>query len=318
MPRGKRAGAPTKPKQTPKASASKKKVEAEAVRKRGAAAPAPKPEPAAAPKPRGRPPAVKPEPLTEQQHQALFHANYRRFKRFKTEIADRREELAGEVGAYREWLKERRREGNYLEQFETALKIEADQGRAIAARWEMERRVAGWMGGAEQLRFDFVPDRKPAVDKAHEEGRAACYAGVPRHAPYPVSTEQERAWYAGYDEGQEVLLKGFKAPMAPEEPAAEPPAEAVAEQHQNGAYVDGQADANGTADGRPVGSVPVDGDINAAVDAVDAVPGEPVTSGVPITRSAYEASKDDRPRHLQQRDADAAIGTEMPTHETVQ
>lgn len=94
----------------------------------------------------------------------------------------------------------------------------------IEAEIARKHRVARWMGlpvGAEPLMFEMV-DRRPAVDIAYDNGKAAGMAGETQKPPYDTSVPQYQRWLEGWHDGQEILGSAFKK-LEPIDPPADPP-----------------------------------------------------------------------------------------------
>ena len=96
---------------------------------------------------------------------------------------------------------------------------------AVEAEIARKHRIARWMGlpvGAQPVMFETV-DRRPAVDIAHVNGKAAGMAGETAQPPYDTSVPQYQRWLEGWHDGQEILGSAFKK-LEPMEVAPPPPA----------------------------------------------------------------------------------------------
>lgn len=114
-----------------------------------------------------------------------------------------------------------------------ALALEAPGGKmALEAEIARKHRVARWMGlpvGAEPMMFDMV-DRRPAIDIAYDNGKAAGMAGENQKPPYDTSVPQYQRWLEGWHDGQEILASAFKKLEPMEAPSAPPQSEQSSEQ----------------------------------------------------------------------------------------
>lgn len=75
-----------------------------------------------------------------------------------------------------------------------------------------------WSGASVGTQFDLLDpteDRRPAVERAYDEGKVAGMEGKPRRPPYDVSVPQHHEWQRGWHDGQVALArKGFReAPL---------------------------------------------------------------------------------------------------------
>lgn len=75
-----------------------------------------------------------------------------------------------------------------------------------------------WSGASVGTQFDLLDpseDRRPAVDRAFDEGKLAGMEGKVRKPPYDPSVPQHQQWINGWNVGQEAKARaGFKAPAA--------------------------------------------------------------------------------------------------------
>lgn len=172
-----------------------------------------------------------PAELNDDQKAALFHDHLRNYRNRLDILATARKEHDTEKANVRNFLKLAKAEGTSEADLKFALGLETDGGEAaFKALVERQITLARWT--AKEAGFQgalFAEDRTPAVDKAYVEGKAACMADKPRRPPYSTNTEQERAWFTGYDDGQAVLSKGFRKPLTPAQDSTPPAAPPVAE-----------------------------------------------------------------------------------------
>lgn len=94
-----------------------------------------------------------------------------------------------------------------------AIALEEPGGQmAVEAEIARKHRIARWMGfpvGAEPMLFD-MQDRRPAVDVAYDQGKAAGMAGETCKPPHDPSVPQYQRWMEGWHDGQEILASAFK------------------------------------------------------------------------------------------------------------
>ena len=257
MPKGKRQGEPTKPRQAPKPAKDAKPPEQ------------PQAEATAAPEPkkRGRPPAPPKAELTFEQWQSLFCQDLAAYENLLALEEEAKAEYESRKGRTREWLKEAKSDGFTLKDLKDGIALKADDGEEKArAEFERTMQIARWLEldvGHQASLFAATPDRTPILELKHRAGKRASLNGEPRRPPdAPGPDGMHDAWLSGYAAGQDILLSKFKAP-APE-------------------ATDGQPTANEAPDGRPIGSVPVDPPAEVAE-----VGAEPITSGTAMSRSEW-------------------------------
>lgn len=144
--------------------------------------------------------------LSEDEKRTLFVRDKNAFKSAKEKV-----DLA--VSALRNVRKTIKADGFTAAQVIAAIAMESTEGEEkirselVQTMWAARAIGVAW---GSQLEMFEAPDRTPAVDKAHEDGKVASMENKPRRAPYAPETEQAREWYAGYDEHQEQLARGFK------------------------------------------------------------------------------------------------------------
>lgn len=106
------------------------------------------------------------------------------------------------------------------------IALETEEGeKKLKASVERQLRVAKWMGlpfGAQGGLFESV-DRRPATEKAYENGKRDGLAGAPQHNPHDPSVPQHGEYLRGWSDGQAVLAKGIRPPT-PIEAATKPDA----------------------------------------------------------------------------------------------
>lgn len=106
-----------------------------------------------------------------------------------------------------------------VEDIKDIIQAQTPEGEArLKAEIERKMRIARWEGATHGTQFSFLEeDRTPSDDRAFAEGKRASLKGDPRKPPYDPSVPQYQAWLNGYAEGQVVIMKGFK-PMPVETP----------------------------------------------------------------------------------------------------
>lgn len=94
-----------------------------------------------------------------------------------------------------------------------AIALEEPGGReAIEQEIARKHRIARWMGlpvGTQPIMFE-SEDRRPAVDIAYDNGKAAGMAGATAQPPHDPSVPQYQRWLEGWHDGQEILASAFK------------------------------------------------------------------------------------------------------------
>lgn len=151
------------------------------------------------------------EQLSDTDLQALFFQH-------KTAIAQKLAAKKAADAAFKNACKLAKAElgKNAVEDIKLATELESDEGEALLKdRIERQLRVARWMGAAVGSQFEMFDgeDRTPTAERARAAGKRAGLSGELRKPPHDPSTEQYREWMAGYDEGQEALVRQtIKAP----------------------------------------------------------------------------------------------------------
>lgn len=84
----------------------------------------------------------------------------------------------------------------------------------VVAEVKDRLQVARWIGHPMGAQLDLFeqPDRTPITDRAFDAGKIASMNNQPRKPPHAPDTEAYRSWMAGYNNHQETLAGGFKAP----------------------------------------------------------------------------------------------------------
>lgn len=144
--------------------------------------------------------------LTDMELQDLFLAD-------KNALISGKEKLDKAVAAIRNIKKRIKSNGFTVKMVEAAILMETEEGEEkIRTETAQLLQAAKWVGVPWGSQIDMFqePDRTPAVDKSFDAGKRASMEDKPRKAPHAQESPQARAWYAGYDEHQAELHKGFK------------------------------------------------------------------------------------------------------------
>jgi hypothetical protein len=84
-------------------------------------------------------------------------------------------------------------------------------GEALQADIERKLMLARWANVPQGFQASmFQPDRRPATERAREEGKTAGLAGDVCKPPYDPSVPQYQEWMEGYGIGQSVSLSFLK------------------------------------------------------------------------------------------------------------
>lgn len=161
--------------------------------------------------------------LTEDQQRAVFFNHLKLFKHAETAITEIEVELRAAKAELKNVKKLIQGEGTKLTDIDTALRLEDGGEKVLKGEIESQIKVAKWLGlpmGQSDL---FGEDRRPAVDKAFEEGKIAGMKGVSRKPPYDPSVPQHQRWLEGYAEGQAILTKKFKPKETTDTPQGSKP-----------------------------------------------------------------------------------------------
>lgn len=100
-----------------------------------------------------------------------------------------------------------------VSEIQTAILLEEPGGKlALEAEVARKFKVARWLGlpvGTEPTMFE-MQDRRPAVDIAYDNGKAAGMEGDVCQPPHDPSVPQYQRWMEGWHDGQEILASAFK------------------------------------------------------------------------------------------------------------
>ena len=157
--------------------------------------------------------------LTEDQKAALFHNHLAKYQQHlglkKKADAD-----------FKNVCKMIKAEGTTLVDINTAIKLSGEEGEAVVkAEIADTIRVARWMGHSVGYQMEMFPDRRPATDRAYDDGKVAGLAGQVKKPPFDANLPQCARWSDGWHDGQAALTMKMapKAPKPPEQPQAKPP-----------------------------------------------------------------------------------------------
>lgn len=98
-------------------------------------------------------------------------------------------------------------------------KLETPEGeKELKERREREIRIARWAGLAMGAQGEFELDRRPAAEKAFDDGKRTGMKGEDCKPPHAPGTEAYDEWIRGWHDGQAVLAGGFRKGPDPEAP----------------------------------------------------------------------------------------------------
>ena len=93
----------------------------------------------------------------------------------------------------------------------TAIFLETPEGQAtFKTRIEAELQAARWAGLPVGHQDDMFADRRPAEERAYDEGRADGMAGANQSTKWDASTKAGQEYLRGWGEGQAVQLANIK------------------------------------------------------------------------------------------------------------
>lgn len=149
--------------------------------------------------------------LTEDEQRALTYSWKAKFEKQQAVVAKAKSDLrAIEDGAKSELGK------NAVKDIKEMILIEQPGGNAsVQAAVERQLRLSRWVNSPVGSQFEFFEDRRPAVDRAFEEGKTAGLQGLPRKPPYDASVPQYNRWMDGWHAGNDVLLSDFQSKLKP-------------------------------------------------------------------------------------------------------
>lgn len=149
--------------------------------------------------------------LTEDEQRALTYSWKKKWEAQQAVVAKAKSDLrAIEDGAKSELGK------NAVKDIKEMILIEQPGGNAsVQAAIERQLRLSRWVNSPVGSQFEFFEDRRPATDRAFEEGKTAGLQGLPRKPPYDASVPQYNRWMDGWHAGNDVLLSDFQSKLKP-------------------------------------------------------------------------------------------------------
>jgi hypothetical protein len=210
---GKRAGNPTKKRQT--GPRPKKNGKTPEEPKQTAAAPTPAQE---APPPASEPATASPPPaghnsgeLDEQARKELMFVHMRQYKHEK-------EALDSATSRWRNFRKKVKAEGSKVTEIETMVKVETAEG-SLTALAEMQRtaEIVSWFTGAKQVSFDIdVESRMSPIEKARRDATVDFYKGLgPTGGRWAPGSPEYQAYLDTHHELTANRVRGGIKPLAP-------------------------------------------------------------------------------------------------------
>lgn len=141
--------------------------------------------------------------LTDEQEALLFHHHTARFKTAKAA-------LDKATSDYRNVCKAAKAEmgSTAVKDIKFAIELETPEGEQKAQEAvQRQLKIAKWLGKpmGTQAEMDFT-DRRPATDRAHDEGKVSGRAGETLRNPYAPGLPQYEAYAEGWHEGQRELM----------------------------------------------------------------------------------------------------------------
>jgi hypothetical protein len=102
------------------------------------------------------------------------------------------------------------------------IQARTPQGEAeLRAEIEQTLEVLRWSGVAVGETAEMFADRRPADEKAYEEGKMAGLRGETCKPPHDPATPAAQEWIRGHGAGQSILMESFQKVPVEEEPATE-------------------------------------------------------------------------------------------------
>ena len=99
-----------------------------------------------------------------------------------------------------------------------ARELQAEEADDMVERRKEELKIAQWLGHPIGTQGDLLDgmDRRPAEDKAFDEGKVGGMLAVDKASPYSKGSVQDQKWLEGWDAGQTVLKETMKRRMKPD------------------------------------------------------------------------------------------------------
>lgn len=157
--------------------------------------------------------------LTEDQQAALF---FNHLKLYRAALETKK--LAD--AALKNACKLMKAEGTKLDDIKTAIQLQdnKDGEKEVRAQIEDTIRVAKWMGYSVGHQVDMFPDRRPAAEKAFDDGKVSGLAGLACKPPFDPGQLCDK-WVSGWQTGQKALVMKLAPPKPPEQKVAAPVAD---------------------------------------------------------------------------------------------
>ena len=113
------------------------------------------------------------------------------------------------------------------------VELRTDENAETTLRAELDELVwlVQWTNAIPGMQLDLLSDLsdlRPIVDRAHHDGKLDGLAGKPFGPKYGQGSEAYHAYQRGWEEGQDVLRKGFKPMEKPPEAIGDPSAQTTA------------------------------------------------------------------------------------------
>ena len=161
--------------------------------------------------------------LSPDQRVALHHNHVRKYE----EAVRRKDRAAADL---RNVCKLIKAEGGTLEAIKLSVKLQSPEGeKAVRLQIEEMIRIARWMGASVGYQMEMFEDRRPATDRAYDDGKVAGLSGQIRKPPFSEpSLPQYQRWLEGWGDGQAGLAMKLKAPKAPKQKVKAPQPDAPA------------------------------------------------------------------------------------------
>jgi hypothetical protein len=167
----------------------------------------------------GAAPAQTIENISDDQLQALFFQSKRDYEKF---LATKKKSDADFKNCCKRIKAELGKRG--VAEIKLAVTLGDENGEAEAkADIESTIRVMRWMGVPIGTQADLFPDNDPTTitERAFADGKRHALAGDRRSNPHHHTTEAARSYEAGYDKGQEGMIKGGIKPPPDDAPTGE-------------------------------------------------------------------------------------------------
>jgi ribosome modulation factor len=146
--------------------------------------------------------------LSEDEQRVLIYSFKAKVAQHDKEIAEAQSVLTKAKAAKKATFELAKSEygPNAKSDIEELLLLEQPKsGEALQADIERKLKLARWAGQSVGFQSSmFEPDRRPATERAREDGKTAALAGEPCKAPYDPSVPQYQQWMEGWHQGVAV------------------------------------------------------------------------------------------------------------------